>query len=165
MVWKRKQRISAGDLASLLFEECVENQNQIIRMPRSDMDERFAQAFSEKARLYQLAAVMLALLISERVISNFTHVKRALESMTFPARPNDISDDLLSSLREAMSVLNQLISATSEERIQLSWARSWLGDIGIEESNPVVLYQVACQWMDFYIFLHDVLKKFDPRAA
>ena len=44
----------------------------------------------------------------------------------------------------------------------MSWARKWLLNVGVDESNPATLALFALNWMDYYILITKSLKDFNP---
>ena len=49
-----------------------------------------------------------------------------------------------------------------EEKKEFSWARAWLNDVGIDETNPATLMIFVLGWMDLYIVVKQAIRTFQP---
>lgn len=146
-----------SDLADLLFEELIEPQH--IYDPNLVMDGLAAKNYEDKARIYQLAAVMIALMSAGQEDDYFRKVRESLEKHVFPPTVTPTTLDMVSYLRGAMADLSKLLFPTNP-RNQLSWARAWFDEIDLDQSNPVALSRHSMQCMDFFINARDALSKF-----
>ncbi len=161
MFWKRKHKVEATELAQSLLNEFV---YKIAGDAAKDFDLRLDAAttarYEVKTRLYRLAAVLMALIGEERKNPRFLAVRDRIESNVFPSSPDE-GASLLAEVRTAMRDLNDLLAPAGQQR-WMSWARAWLQDIGVEETNPVTLHLFATHWMDYYIMVVDSLREFKP---
>jgi hypothetical protein len=57
---------------------------------------------------------------------------------------------------------NQAIQHSRFSVIGMGWARAWLREAGIIETNPVRLAKFAIMWIDNYITVNNILKDFSP---
>lgn len=153
-----QQRVlSPADLAQILYEEMIERPH--ILAFNLVMDEAATENFQNKTKLYQVAAIMMAIMSVAEKDKRFNKVKDALERLIFPPSPTPVALDLVSRLRIAMADLSRLLFPANP-RNQFSWARAWLSDIGVEESNPVNLAIFATQCMDYFIGARKILDRF-----
>lgn len=150
-----------SDLADILFEELVEPQH--IYDPNLVMGELAAKNYENKARIYQLAAVMIALMSAGQESGYFQQVRESLEKRVFPPTATSNALDLVTCLRDAMADLSKLLFPTNPKN-QLSWARAWFSEIGLDQSNPITLSRHSMQCTDFFINARDALSKFQTQV-
>lgn len=157
MFWKRKHKVEATELAQSLLNEFVD---KIVGDVAKDLrlDAVTTARYKAKTRLYQLAAVLMAVMGEERRNPRFLAVREHLERNVFPSSPDEGARPL-EEVRTAMLDLNNLITPPGQQR-EMSWARAWLQDIGLEETNPVTLALFATHWLDYYIIVVDALREF-----
>ncbi len=161
MFWKRKHKVAATELAQSLLKEFVRN---IVGDAAKNLylDTATTARYEAKTRLYQLAAVLMALKGEEGRNPRFLPVREHLESNVFPSSPDE-GASLLAEVRTAMQKLNDLL-APAGQRKEMSWARAWLQGIGVDETNPATLALFATHWMDYYIMVVETLREFNPAA-
>lgn len=163
--WFRKQREpgprdETADLAQLLLDECV---RKIIVDSAKDrrLDAATTARLEAKTRLYQLAAVWIALKGEERQNPRLLAVRECIEDTVFASSP-----DGGASLRAALSIaahnLNDdlLLPKGLGKPGGILWAQAWLREIGVDEWNPVTCDLLAHQWTRYYIALVDTLRAF-----
>lgn len=149
--------LSPTDLADILFKEMVEQPH--IQGTNLAMDKLATQNFQNKAKIYQVAAVIMAIMSAAEKNKDFNKVRDALEKLIFPPAATPAALDLVSYLRIAMADLSKLLFSANPLN-QMSWAHAWLHEIGVEESNPVTLSLFAMQCMDYFINAREALGKF-----
>ncbi|KZC21264.1 hypothetical protein RHOFW104R3_21650 [Rhodanobacter denitrificans] len=123
------------------------------------MDKLTTQNFQNKAKIYQAAALIMAIMSAAEKNNDFNKVREALEKLMFPPDATSSALDLMSHLRAAMADLSKLLFPANP-RNQMSWAHTWLHEIGVEESNPSNLSLFAMQCMDYFINAREILGKF-----
>jgi len=160
MFWKRKHKVEATELAQSLLNEFV---HKIVVYAPDDLclDAIMTARYEIKAKLYQLAAVLMALMVEEGKNAGFLPVREHLEADIFPSSP-DVAGSLLAEVKTAMQDLNDLFAPG--QRKQMSWARAWLNEIGVDETNPATLTLYACHWMDYYTMVVKSLGEFNPKV-
>lgn len=152
MFWQRKVQASAEELAGNLFSECVE------RPITALADEPNCQTLDAHLRLYQFAAVLLAVMSEERRDAAFTPVREGLERRFFTTNTDT---ELLCEVEEAMSGLALLLQSSGLAQ-PIAWAREWLDRAGIQEDNPAMLARVAYRWSSHYAGVAKKLRRFKP---
>lgn len=158
MFWNRRQRIAPEELAEALVSE-------LIGAAASNMTKHFAlegealARFDLNARRYAIASVLLALGREERKNSRFAAVRAELERRVFPQSLTAEGIALLGGVKRAMAHLSELLFPKAQPT-QITWARDWLREIGVDESNPVTLSLLAIYWMDYHITASKALQSF-----
>jgi len=156
MLWKRKVKAPADEIAAELFQQFVEQST--VSLPEGAPSECDDRAFlDEQLRLYRFASVLLAVLDAERRDSHFSAVREGLERRFLPPTYAD-GAALLEELREAMS---QLVQPLGEPK-PLTWALRWFERARAHETNPALLDIFAIQWMDHFVAVAGALREFNP---
>jgi hypothetical protein len=124
-----KNKVEPRELAEALLNELV-RKICIIR-PDIDLDTKTTALYEATIRVYQLAAVLMALGVEEQKDPRFLLVRENLERIVFPPTPDREGLSLLADVKPAMQNLNALLAPVGEPK-PLSWARDWLQSIGVE---------------------------------
>lgn len=161
MFWKRKHKVEARELAESLFDEYI-RKIVVDAAKNFRLDAAMIAPFEAKTKLYQMATVLMALKGEERRNPRFLSVTQHLESKVFPSSFEE-GAAVLAEIRTAMRDLNDLL-APSGQRREMSWARAWLQDIGVDETNPVRLALFATHWADYHIMVVKTLREFNSAA-
>lgn len=173
---KKKHQIGTSELAQVLSDEFVRNVVVDVGKDRC-CDEATTLRYEAKARVYQLAAVMMALKNEGKTNPRFLAVREKLENNAFTSSLEKRANSL-AEIRKAEQDLSELIVcfAPPEQRKQIlaniqpkgglppsqaSWARAWLLDIGVDEWNPITCTRIALEWMDYCIMVVDTLREFN----
>ncbi|MHB1992476.1 hypothetical protein [Metallibacterium scheffleri] len=146
--------LSASDMAALLVDEMIDNQH--IHAHHLKMDEDTSGKFKDKARLYQVAAVLMAIMSAEQQNKELKRVKDEFENLIFSLNPTPASVYFVSKIRDAMMDLQSLLYPKNPGA-SMSWARAWLHGVNIDESNPASLGIFSMQYIDFYICVRKAL--------
>jgi hypothetical protein len=156
--WKRRHRVYPAGLAQSLFDEFVE---KAIASPEAlHLNAANAARYETKAKLYRIAIILLALVSEEQKNPKFSSVRNNFESKVFPPSIEQEGVQLLTEVKTAMRDFSDLLT----ERRELSWARAWLQDIGLDEANPAALAMLGLHWMDYYIMVVKTLRELRPSA-
>ena len=107
-----------------------------------------------------MALVLMVLLSEEQRNAEFLKVREEFERLVFPM-PKEEGLTLLLEVQNAMKRLDQLVTPEEEQR-ELSWAKGWFEDIGVDVSNPVDLCLFASGWMDQFVTVTSILRQFKP---
>jgi hypothetical protein len=153
--------VNSKVLAETLFTEFIQSKPSPVP---EDMhvEDAAVPVLEAKILLYEYVTILLAILGEAEKRPQFNSVREHFERLYFPA---GIDFGALQNVRAAMADLSTLLTPREGEvHKPLSWARDWLGRIGIEETNPVTLDLIALGWMGYYIAAVDLLKEFDPVA-
>jgi hypothetical protein len=121
------------------------------------IDVRPAPGYEDKMRLYQMAALLMAITDEERKTPTYRVVRKTIEDSFFSAS-SDPNEKLFGQVKFAMRDLAELIAQKKE----MSWARSWLAEAGIHESNPAKLALFASHWLGFYATVVKSLRQLEP---
>jgi hypothetical protein len=149
MFWNRKPRIVPAEFADALLDDWVGSAT-FDGVKHLGLEGPELARFEEKAHRYRVASVLLELAKEERSNPRFAAVRTELERKVFPPTPTESAMLILEQFRGAMKDLNEL-SFPNEQRKEMSWARNWLLDIGLDVSNPATLTVLALYWLDFQI--------------
>jgi hypothetical protein len=158
MFWKRKHKVAPAELAEALLNEFIRGATGD-PMKHLALDPLAAGRFREKSDRYKLGSVLLALAREEQKDPRFSAVREELERHAFPSTPEEGA--ALAGIKSAMHDLSALLFPDSQRR-EMSWARNWLLDIGIDETNPATLTLIATYWLDYHIVASKALQSFKP---
>ncbi|OIR02595.1 hypothetical protein GALL_153090 [mine drainage metagenome] len=150
-LWRHKQE--PEDLAQTLVDEFVRKINI-----DSTNTESSRGSFEDKVRLYQLAILLIAIMSEEKTTPKYLAVRTTIEKCFFSSS-SDPDGRLLGQIQHAMAHLGALFNKNEE----MSWARTWLAETGIVESNPVILAIFSGEWMSFYTAVVKSLRQIEPR--
>ena len=156
-----KKKVPSAELAQVVLDEFVENATMNVQPRRGLLipDEKEAH-FEAKMRLYRLALVLIAVMNEEQKNPNFLKVKESLEALVFPETQEEVRL-LLLELRSAMKHLSELLFPPDKAK-WMSWSRTWLQDINIQETNPITLHLFALWWMEHYIATAKAIRELNP---
>ncbi len=113
--------------------------------------------FEEKARLYGKAVILLVLAMEEKKSAGFASVREHFERLVFPSS-QEKGQAIFADIKTAMRGFNSLL----EEKKEMSWARTWLHDTGVSETNPAALALFASYWMDLFAIVTKALRESQP---
>lgn len=147
------KKSDAAEIAQVLVEEFVEGDSlggewdatiPAHAMPR----------YRAKVLLYRVALVLMALLSEETKNVQCLRLREAFEGLMFGMPGAETGPDAeqikeLEKVRHAMKCLNDLLFPAEKPR-QMSWAKAWLQEIGVEVTNPADLAFFAMCWMGEY---------------
>jgi hypothetical protein len=159
MFWSQKRSIASADLAEALLEEFI-YRTTFDASTSLRLDAPSVARFADKAHLYKLASVLIALGREEQTNSRFAAVRAEFERRVFPPTQEE-GAGLLVAIKFAMKDLSTLLFLRDNPK-EMSWARHWLLDIGVDETNPSRLFLFAIYWMDFHIMTSKALQSFKP---
>ena len=158
-----KEKINPNVLADVLMTDFVRKEEENAHF-KLESDWGSFSSFDDWVILYKLGLVLSALLTLETENSNFKFVRDRFERLTFSP---DIVDGMpfFLQVKNAMNKLGDLFGFRDNPTQWMSWAKSWLGEVGIEEDNPITLFRFAMMWVDNYTTIMDYLKGYDPIGA
>ena len=154
-----KHRVAPAELADALLSEFVAS-TPTIAGKKLTLDEITRPRFDKKALICGIASVLLALAREEEGNPRFTAVRAELERRIFPVKPTRSGIVILDDVKRAMNDLSALLFPNGQPQ-EISWARNWLLDIGVDESNPVTLALLAMYWLDFHATASKALQSFE----
>ena len=137
MFWDKRIEVKAAVLAEQLMIEFVDKPMFALPPERHPTTEALA-ALQAKLRLYQFAAVLLAVMTEEQKSAEYAPLRTELERRFLPPTFAQ-GANMLDELRSAMASLSDLMTPRQNPH-HLSWSLKWLESVGIDESNPVVLH-------------------------
>jgi hypothetical protein len=157
--FSKKIKSKSEDIAQALLDEFI-SQKELYNHPYFNIDEKNKFIFENEISIYQKATLLVAILSKEENEPNFVKVRKSFESLIFSKSQEEELNNY-SSIKEAMIKLKDLFYNKDCKRF--TWARTWLENIGIQESNPASLAQFSLFWMNDFIAISDVLDRFDPK--
>src|SRR5262249_527688 len=130
----------AAYVATLIYQIWVEDTANYFVDRLFDRQTQFLppnvqRPFENKIRLYCESSVLRILLMKQQVNPRFENLVKEFERLIFPPTPTPEGMTKPEAVKSAMLALHRLPS----ERKELSWARTWLADIGHNETNPATL--------------------------
>jgi len=140
MFWKRKRLVTPDDLASALMADCLSK--PCVEPARSDMALQERERFDEQAT-YQIATVLFGLGMEGKKRPEFLKIPAIIITKL---QSVDGGEEAVAEVKNASYKLGELFTSTAK---QFSWARTWYADIGIDESNPAVLGDLATNWLAY----------------
>jgi hypothetical protein len=99
--------------------------------------------FDEQATTYQIATVLFGLGMEGKKRPEFLNVPTIIITKLQSVGGGEAA---IAEVKNASYKLKELFTSTSK---QFSWARAWYADIGIDESNPAVLGDLATNWLAY----------------
>jgi hypothetical protein len=154
-----KHEATATELAEALVTEFIETAT-FDAAKTFGLNSATVTRFQEKAYQYRIASVLIALMREEQRDPKFIAVRTQFERRIFPATPDE-GVLLLDRIRSAMDDLSALLFPSGQPR-EMSWARNWLLDIGINVSNPVSFVLFAMYWVNYQVTASKALQSFRP---
>jgi hypothetical protein len=161
-LFRPRQQVEPYDLAQLLLEGFVD-EIRVIYPPAGEdrvLDKQSAALYEGNTKLYQLAAVWMALDLEGKRNQEFLVVRQHVEDTVSASLPSEQSEHW-AEVAGAAECLASLFAGV----IPIRWAHAWLQSIGIEEFNPITCYLVAIQWVNFYIAVVHTLRAMAPTAS
>src|ERR1700722_4405682 len=143
MALEPKAEVTADELAQILYESMIAK--RCVNMP-SDLvvSPEYQSAFQCKITDYQFASVALA--VAYETDLAFRLVEQQLNS-------RGLNEDRL----VAIETLKPILSS-NEPAAFSRWARTWLREIGIKETNPTVLVKFTYGWKQHHELAVETLK-------
>jgi hypothetical protein len=149
-------KLAASELAQQLFTVFVIADEVTIMAPeygRFASEAGFAPDVFELRRLiYLIASAALALGSIEYMKNVVPHFRAlALDEMLKRRGHNETTID--SEIESAVSNCAKLMFADPSKDTGLSfdWAREWLHQVGIEETNPATLFAISTTWKNHFL--------------
>jgi hypothetical protein len=159
---KRKHKVEASELAQALVDEHV--RKIIVDVAKNlHLNAATRARYETKMKLYQFTAVLMALMVAEQKNPRFHAVRVHFESYFFPPTPKQGAQHL-AKVKKAMLDLNDLLTPAGRQEKPTLWARAWLQDIGIDETNPATLILIEHWWISYYVSVTKTLREFNPSA-
>lgn len=118
------------------------------------VDRSIKPNLAAKMALYKVAIVLMVLLAEEENNPDLLSVRVAIEAIFHLDQPE--GQDRLRAVKVAMEKLNSLI--LSQDRREFTWSRSWLEELGVEETNPARLALFAMHWFDHYVMVTKIIR-------
>jgi hypothetical protein len=156
------QSISASELSTLLFSRYILADEatvmELVELDRYKDHARFKQeVFRRKVFVFLVASVAVAL--TSRSGNGDAHMApvirrfRELVSVEMRSRWGAMQRDVDESIETAATSLASLVFTDPESNRGLSfdWARKWLEETGVDESNPVTLFKISHTWKAYWI--------------
>lgn len=159
MFWDKRIEVKAAVLAEQFMIEFVDKPMFALPPERQPTTEAIA-ALQAKLRLYQFAAVLLAVMTEEQKSAEYAPLRTELERRFLPPTFAQ-GANMLDELRSAMASLSDLMTPRQNPH-HLSWSLKWFESVGIDESNPVVLHSFGMHCMAHFTTSVEALKKFKP---
>jgi hypothetical protein len=157
MFWDRRTKVSPAVLAQQFMVEFVDK--PIYQIPEGiQVPPETVAAINSKARLFQFACVMMAVMVEEQKSRAYTPLRTELERLFLPPTFAQ-GANMLDELRTAMRDLNDLMTPRQKPH-HLSWSLRWFASAGLDESNPVNLHTFAMRWMSFFSISVKALQSF-----
>ncbi len=159
--FSRKVKMPADALADLLLSEIVENEaDGLERDMEHDLEltSQQKQAYHSKCKLYRLAMVLVAVVAEQSRTPGALRLQESIEHQVFGQR-NVESERVLVEVNGAMSDVQRLLQSGAHKE-ELSWAMSWLSEIGVDRFNPADLLMVSAGWMIEYSCIVKSLRGF-----
>ena len=158
-IFSKKIKSESEDIAQALLDEFIFSK-ELYKHPYSKIDESYKIIFENEINIYQKATALIVLISKAENDSNFTKVRDSFEALIFP-KSQDEEPNNFDQIKSAMLKLNDLFFNKDCKRF--TWARTWLENIGIHETNPASLTQFSLFWMNSFIAVSDALDKFEPK--
>jgi len=157
----KRKKLPATEIAANLFQAFVVDDAVVPEMYETPPD--FAAKFIEQHRLYREAAVTFVLGNQASKEEPYRQVLDAFDLFIFPHDPIASGSQKLDDLRTAVDGLDQLVRA-NENGASIAWASDWFKRIGVEQCNPLVLFQFSYWWKINYITISKVVNEiFRPK--
>lgn len=151
-IFNRKLKIKSEELARVFGSEFIINPEAI------PLPSEIIIRDETNLLIYRIALILLALKTEEVARPQFISVTKHLENLIF--KNVSAKADLRDAVALAVERLRDLIF--DEQGKELSWAISWLSEVGVTKSNPVDIVLTARAWMSAYLRLKKAFEKFDP---
>jgi hypothetical protein len=153
MPTKPKVQVEAGELAQLLYESLIVK--RAVNLPsKLKIPNTLEIKMRAKTTLYQLASVSLAIASEQKTDFAFRFVDQQLARLSPPKI----------TLYSATTHLQRILGA-GEAVGYMNWAKEWLLEIGIDESNPAILGMFTYGWVQHHLLAIETLKGVALRAT
>lgn len=154
-LFDKREVIEAHEIVEGFAKEVFCKPELYIRLPSKELNEEEQERFSAKAQVY-LNAILLFVVISEaNKDPNWNKVRTVLENMIL-----NMDRAYKYQVSEAMENFHDLLNNNGKE---LNWAKVWLSDIGIEDSNPVRLALFTKSIVDSLTRLRAIIQEVRPK--
>ena len=151
MFWKQRHRDTADGIARELYDWGV---GQPITSDETlGLDFGATSACARELRLYQFAALSLALVKTEKGDPSLVPVREGIEKRFY-------TDATLSAdeVRAAMSDLSALLWPERDPR-GVVWGHAWYESVGLNERDPTRLTRFSTMWFHFFTAAEKSLKQ------
>ena len=153
MPTKPKVQVEAGELAQLLYESLIVK--RAVNLPsKLKIPNTLEIKMRAKTTLYQFASVSLAIASEQKTDFAFRFVDQQLARLSPPKI----------TLYSATTHLQRILGA-GEAVGYMNWAKEWLLEIGMDESNPAILGMFPCGWVQHHLLAIETLKGVALRAT
>ena len=153
MPTKPKVQVEAGELAQLLYESLIVK--RAVNLPsKLKIPNTLEIKMRAKTTLYQFASVSLAIASEQKTDFAFRFVDQQLASWSPPKI----------TLYSATTHLQGILGA-GEAVGYMNWAKEWLLEIGMDESNPAILGMFTYGWVQHHLLAIETLKGVALRAT
>jgi hypothetical protein len=168
--------ITPDELSNVLFLKVLADAPTVL----DSYNNRFKQSptfqanrFERQKFIYLVAGVANALTLATQKQSAIVEVIAAFRSrvrLTMQQSWGDTEEDSDSEIEESASDYAKLVFTDPEKDKGLSfdWAREWLRRIGIEETNPITLFEISHEWKLCHIYTLKLLSSMqvvDPKLS
>ena len=149
----------AAETASLIMKEFVlaDASLPLDQNATASLTESQGLALENQRLLYGAAIVLMAVVEESRRNPAMEILRLEVERLMFPMSPDEGMPWLDQVKRAMMNVLD-LLQPSENPPKPMTWARSWLAEAGIDETNPVTCSLVAVHWMDYYVAVRAALQ-------
>jgi len=115
--------------------------------------------YHSKTHLYRLAVVLTALLAKEQEHPIILEIRKSFEKLVFNL-PQEDGMAFFEKVMEAGRSFNDLLIYLRDQNhgMIVSWARSWLQDVGVNEENIIVSSAFAKSWTGSYIVVLETIR-------
>jgi hypothetical protein len=132
----------------------------------STLSESASERYKTKTRLYRLALVLKILQAEEKTELGLGNVVVRLENLTYPKGSAQRAGFVLA-LSAATNIINDLLlrvrERSSHQDTTPTWAKNWLAEIAIQESNVINAAQFALYWVKEVNLVSDIITEFRKR--
>ena len=153
MPTKPKVQVEAGELAQLLYESLIVK--RAVNLPsKLKIPNTLEIKMRAKTTLYQFASVSLAIASEQKTDFAFRFVDQQLARLSPPKI----------TLYSATTHLQRILGA-GEAVGYMNWAKEWLLEIGMDESNPAILGMFTYGWVQHHLLAIETLNGVALRAT
>ena len=143
-----------SEAADLVFECFVDAPSDLTTFVEiCEMSER---AFLDKERLYRISVVMLCILVCEREDSRFADLRKRYEEIVYGIAYKSSGEEFLRSSANAIEDFQILLASSSTN---VSWAREWFAEIGVDITNVVRMGIFVMIWLDLFYYTTKALRE------
>jgi hypothetical protein len=141
-----KAQVEVSELAHLLYESLVVK--RAVNLPsKLKIPAALETTMRAKITLYQYASVSLAITNEKRTDFAFRFLEQQFSRVSPPK----------TTLFSAETNLRRILG-TADGVGYMTWASEWLSEIGVHETNPVVLGMFTYGWVQHHLLAIETLK-------